>query len=94
MIAGEIMTKTSLILLSLIYSSIVLIFLLGYYQQRLQYVRGITTNSTSTICINGKCTTTMYIDNEPCRTLTSNSTTNTIPDNSTKIPSLGPLITV
>ena len=91
------MTKTSLILLSLIYFSIVLIFVLGYYQQRLQYAKGIT-NSTSTICINGKCTTTMCIDNEPCRTLTSNSTT--IPDNSTKnkdnntFSSLGPLRTV
>ena len=93
MIVVEIMTKTSLILLSLIYFSIVLIFVLGYYQQRLQYVRGIT-NSTSTICINGKCTTTMCIDNEPCRTLTSNSTTANIPDNATKTPPLGPLVTV
>ena len=92
MIVVEIMTKTSLILLSLIYFSIVLIFVLGYYQQRLQYATGIT-NSTSTICINGKCTTTMYIDNEPCRTIASNSTT-TMPDNSTKTPSLGPLVTV
>ena len=77
------MTKTSLIL-SLLSYSMVLIFATGSYQQ-LQYARGIT-NSTSTICINGKCTTTMCIDNEPCRTLTSNSTTSTtaIPDNSTK----------
>ena len=87
------MTKTSLILLSLIYSSIVLIFLLGYYQQRLQYAKGIT-NSTSTICINGKCTTTMCIDNEPCSTIASNSTTTNIPDNATKTPPLGPLVTV
>lgn len=94
MIVVEIMTKTSLLLLSLIYFSIVLIFLLGYYQQRLQYVRGITTNSTSTICINGKCTTTMCIDNEPCRTIASNSTTTNIPDNATKTPPLGPLVTV
>ena len=87
------MTKTSLILLSLIYFSIVLIFVLGYYQQRLQYARGIT-NSKSTICINGKCTTTMCIDNEPCRTIASNSTTTNIPDNATKTPPLGPLRTV
>jgi hypothetical protein len=87
------MTKTSLILLSLIYFSIVLIFVLGYYQQQLQYAKGIT-NSTSTICINGKCTTTMCIDNEPCRTVASNSTTTNIPDNTTKTPSLGPLVTV
>ena len=95
MIVVKIMTKTSLIL-SLLSYSMVLIFAAGSYQQ-LQYAKGIT-NSTSTICINGKCTTTMCIDNEPCRTLTSNSTT--IPDNSTKnkdnntSPSLGPLITV
>jgi hypothetical protein len=75
-----------------------LTFATGSYQQ-LQYARGIT-NSTSTICINGKCTTTMCIDNEPCRTLTSNSTTITIPDNSTKnkdnntFSYLGPLRTV
>ena len=87
------MTKTSLILLSLIYFSIVLIFVLGYYQQLLQYAKGIT-NSTSTICINGKCTTTMCIDNEPCRTIASNSTTTNIPDNATKTPPLGPLVTV
>ena len=94
MIVVEIMTKTSLILLLLLLLSfsMVLIFVLRYHQQQLQYARGIT-NSTSTICINGKCTTTMCMDNEPCRTLTSNSTT-TIPDNSTKTPSLGPLITV
>ena len=91
------MTKTDLILLLLLYS-IVLIFATGSYQQ-LQHARGIT-NSTSTICINGKCTTTMCIDNEPCRTLTSNSTTITIPDNSTKnkdnntFSYLGPLRTV
>ena len=88
------MTKTSLILLSLIYFSIVLIFVLGYYQQRLQYARGITTNSTSTICINGKCTTTMCIDNEPCRTIASNSTITNIPENTTKTPPVGPLVTV
>jgi hypothetical protein len=93
LIVVETMTKTSLILLSLIYFSIVLIFLLGYYQQRLQYAKGIT-NSTSTICINGKCTTTMCIDNEPCRTIASNSTTTNIPDNATKTPPLGPLVTV
>ena len=87
------MTKTSLILLSLIYFSIVLIFVLGYHQQRLQFAKGIT-NSTSTICINGKCTTTMCIDNEPCRTIASNSTTTNIPDNATKTPPLGPLVTV
>jgi hypothetical protein len=91
------MTKTSLIL-SLLSYSMVLILTIGSHQQQLQYARGIT-NSTSTICINGKCTTTMCIDNEPCRTLTSNSTT-TIPDNSTKnkdnntFSSLGPLRTV
>jgi hypothetical protein len=88
------MTKTSLILTLLSYS-MVLIFATG--SQQLQYARGIT-NSTSTVCINGKCTTTMCIDNESCRTLASNSTT--IPDNSTEnkdnntLPSLGPLITV
>jgi hypothetical protein len=78
------MTRTSLILLLLSFS-MALIFALEYHQQQLQYARGII-NSTSTICINGKCTTTMCIDNEPCRTLTSNSTTSTtaIPDNSTK----------
>ena len=92
MIIDKIMTKTDLNVLLLL-SSIVLIFATGSYQQ-LQYARGIT-NSTSTICINGKCATTMCIDNEPCRTLTSNSTI--IPDNSTKnkdnntSPSLGPL---
>jgi hypothetical protein len=32
-------------------------------------------NSTSTICINGKpCVTTICINNEPCHTVTSNST--------------------
>ena len=88
------MTKTDLNLLLLL-SSIVFIFATGSYQQ-LQHARGIT-NSTATVCINGKCTTTMCIDNEPCRTLKSNST---IPDNSTKnkdnntSPSLGPLVTV
>ena len=96
MIIVKIMTKTDLILLLLLYS-MVLIFAAGSYQQ-LQHARGIT-NSTSTICINGKCSTTMCIDNEPCRTLMSNSTT-TIPDNSTKnkdnntSPALGPLLTV
>jgi hypothetical protein len=96
MIIVKVMTKTGLILLLLSYS-MVLIFATGSYQQ-LQHARGIT-NSTATICINGKCTTTMCIDNEPCRTLTSNSTT-TIPDNSTKnkdnntFSSLGPLRTV
>jgi hypothetical protein len=35
-------------------------------------------NSTSTVCINGKpCVTTICIDNQPCHTITSNSTTNT-----------------
>jgi hypothetical protein len=75
------MTKNSLVL-SLLSCSVVLIFTIGSYQQQLQYARGIT-NSTSTICISGKCVTTMCIENEPCRTITSNSTT-TIPDNSTK----------
>jgi hypothetical protein len=95
MIIDKIMTKTDLNLLLLL-SSIFLIFATGSYQQ-LQHARGIT-NSTATICINGKCTTTMCIDNEPCRTLASNSTI--IPDNSTKnkdnntSPSLGPLVTV
>ena len=83
------MIKTSLILLLLSYS-MVLIFATVSYEQ-LQYAKGIT-NSTSTICINGKCTTTMCIDNEPCRTIASNSTT--VPDNVTKTPSLGPLVTV
>jgi len=32
-------------------------------------------NSTSTICINGKpCVTTICINNQPCHTITSNST--------------------
>ncbi|HKG89701.1 MAG TPA: hypothetical protein VKA95_15375 [Nitrososphaeraceae archaeon] len=75
------MTKTSIIL-SLLSYSMVLIFVTGSYHQ-LQYATGIT-NSTSTICINGKCITTMCIDNEPCRTLTSNSTTTAILDNSSK----------
>jgi hypothetical protein len=35
-------------------------------------------NSTSTVCINGKpCVTTICIDNQPCHTITSNSTTDT-----------------
>jgi hypothetical protein len=76
------MTKTSLIL-SLLSYSMVLILTIGSHQQQLQYARGIT-NSTSTICINGKCITTMCIDNEPCHTLTSNSTATAILDNSTK----------
>jgi hypothetical protein len=76
------MTKNSLVL-SLLSCSVVLIFTIGSYQQQLQlqYAGGIT-NSTSTICISGKCVTTMCIENESCRTITSNSTT-TIPDNST-----------
>jgi hypothetical protein len=38
----------------------------------------IESNSTSTVCINGKpCVTTICIDNQPCHTITSNSTTNT-----------------
>lgn len=36
----------------------------------------------------------MCIDNEPCRTIASNSTTTNIPDNATKTPPLGPLVTV
>ena len=89
------MTKTNLNLLLLL-SFIFLIFATGSYQQ-LRHARGIT-NSTATICISGKCTTTMCIGYEPCRTLASNSTT--IPDNSTKnkdnntSSSLGPLVTV
>ena len=88
------MTKISLVL-SLLSYSIVLMFATGGYLQHLQYASGIT-NSTSTACINGKCITTMCIENEPCRTITSNSTTN-IPDDLTKnkdnntIPSPAPL---
>jgi hypothetical protein len=38
----------------------------------------IESNSTSTVCINGKpCVTTICIDNQPCHTITSNSTTST-----------------
>jgi hypothetical protein len=44
-------------------------------QQHLQYARGIT-NSTTIVCINGKCVTTTCIDNEQCRTPKSNSTKN------------------
>jgi hypothetical protein len=88
------MTKTNLVL-SLLSFSIVLIFVMGIYQ--LQYASGII-NQTSTACINGKCVTTMCIDNEPCRTITSNSTT-PIPDDLTKnegnntVPSSSPLRT-
>jgi hypothetical protein len=62
--------------------STVLMFLIGayIYHYRLQHAVGLT-NSTSTICVNGKCTTTMCIDNEPCRTVTSNSIT-VLPDGS------------
>jgi hypothetical protein len=49
-------------------------------QQPQQYANGIT-NSTSTVCIDDKCVTTICVNNQPCRTLQSNSTT--IPDNST-----------
>jgi hypothetical protein len=49
-------------------------------QQHPQYARGIM-NSTTTVCVNGKCVTTTCIDNEQCRT-PSNSTSST--DNSTK----------
>ena len=90
------MTKTSLAI-ALLSCSIVLIFAIENHQQELQYASGIT-NSTSTSCINGKCVTTMCIDNEPCRTITSNSTT-TIPDDLTQnndnntIPSPAPLRT-
>lgn len=74
------MSKAGPTILLLSYS-IVLLFVTGIIQQ-LQYAEGIT-NSTSTLCINGKCTTTMCIDNEPCRTITSNSTT-ILPEDSTK----------
>jgi hypothetical protein len=53
-----------------IISLLVLIFAIGNQQQ---YANGIT-NSTSTMCINDKCVTTTCINNEPCRTFTSNST--------------------
>jgi hypothetical protein len=75
------MTETSLAI-ALLSCAIVLIFAIENHQQELQYANGIT-NSTSTSCINGKCVTTMCIDNEPCRTITSNSTT-TIPDDLTQ----------
>jgi len=90
------MTEASLTI-ALLSCSIVLIFAIENRQQELQYASGIT-NSTSTSCINGKCITIMCIDNEPCRTITSNSTT-TIPDDLTQnndnntIPSPAPLRT-
>ena len=74
------MSKAGPTILLLSYT-IVLLFVTGTIQQ-LQYAEGIT-NSTSTLCINGKCTTTMCIDNEPCRTIASNSTT-ILPEDSTK----------
>ena len=78
------MAKTTPIILLLLSCSIALIFLIGIslYQQRLQQIAGLT-NSTSTMCVNGKCVTTMCIENEPCHTTTSNSTTN-FPNDSTK----------
>jgi len=43
----------------------------------------VESNSTSTVCINGKpCVTTICIDNQPCHTITSNSTTSTNNNNS------------
>jgi hypothetical protein len=52
----------------------------GLQQRQEQYANGIT-NSTSTVCINDKCVTTICVNNQPCRTLQSNSTTTL--DNST-----------
>lgn len=95
-IIGKVMTKTNLVLWLLSFS-VVLIFVMGVYQQQLHYASGII-NQTSTACINGKCVTTMCTDNEPCRTITSNSTT-PIPDDLTKnkgnntVPSSSPLRT-
>ena len=80
-----VMSKAGLTVFSLS-CSIVLLFVIGTIQQ-LQYAEGLT-NSTSTLCVNGKCTTTMCIDNEPCRTITSNSTKN---DNNNTVISPAPL---
>jgi hypothetical protein len=74
-------TRTTLILL-LLSCFVVFVYAIGGYQKQMQYAKGIA-NSTSAICINDKCLTTMCINNEPCRTFKSNSST-AIPDNSTK----------
>jgi hypothetical protein len=73
------MMRTSLSL-SLFLCSMAFVLASGI-QQHLQYARGIT-NSTTTVCINGKCVTTTCIDNEQCRTPKSNSSSSA--DNSTK----------
>jgi hypothetical protein len=59
--------------------SMVLIFAIVEYQ--LQYADGI--DSSSTICINGKCITKVCPENEPCRTIGDNSTSSSN-DNSTR----------
>jgi hypothetical protein len=59
--------------------SMVLIFAIVEYQ--LQYADGI--DSSSTICINGKCITKVCPENEPCRTIGDNSTSSS-KDNSTR----------
>lgn len=64
----------SLIVVGLILGSQKLPSLLGQVQS----------NFTSTVCnADGSCTTTICINNEPCRTVSSNSTMSMRQDNST-----------
>jgi hypothetical protein len=67
------------LILSLFLCSVAFVLVSGI-QQHPQYAKGII-NSTTTVCVNGKCVTTTCIGNEQCRT-PSNSTSST--DNSTK----------
>ena len=75
----------SLVVMFIVASSIILIFATA--NQQLTNASKVSSNFTSTVCIDGKpCVTTICINNEPCRTLTSNSTTNT--NNSTNKDSI------
>jgi hypothetical protein len=55
---------------------VVLVF--AIVENQLQYADGI--DSSSTICINGKCVTKVCPENEPCRTIGDNSTSSSKDD--------------
>lgn len=75
----------SIIAMFIVASSIIFIFATAHHQ--FTNASKESSNFTSTVCIDGKhCVTTICINNEPCRTLTSNSTTST--DNSTNKDSI------
>lgn len=71
------------ILITFAFSSIVISF--ASESQKMQTVFGqVQSNFTSTVCnADGACITTMCINNEPCQTVKSNSTSDTAKDNST-----------